>query len=316
MSSRAAALRQRVTAVQIQPSPRLRASAALVVATTIWGTSAVAVKSALDSWPPLTLAAVRFVIALAILLPLVSSAGRRPIRGWTASILGLTGVSLFFLLYHVGLGYGSAANATLIHGGIPVLTALLSVAVLGERLTGGQMIGAAASLLGVALIVAAGTGSDLDRSGLGNLLIVGSAVSWAVYTIVSRRAVAGAGALAVVTGASLYGVLFLLPGVAVELAVTGLPEISRRGILLLLYLSLGSSALAYGLWGYGLRTLSASQAATFANLMPLTGVASAALFLHEPIGAVQLGGGAMILVGVWLATRRAGMHSPPKGTPS
>jgi drug/metabolite transporter (DMT)-like permease len=48
--------------------------------------------------------------------------------------------------------------------------------------------------------------------------------------------------------------------------------------------------------------------------MPLTGVTSAAIFLQEPLGAVQIGGGALILAGVWLATRRAGTAAPPTGT--
>jgi drug/metabolite transporter (DMT)-like permease len=73
----------------------------------------------------------------------------------------------------------------------------------------------------------------------------------------------------------------------------------------MLYLSLGPSAAAYLLWGYGLTQIEASQAAVYGNLMPLVGVVLSAALLGEPITWVVLVGGLTIVAGAWLATSRA-----------
>ncbi len=110
-------------------SARTLAILALVGANVIWGSTFVALKPVLDRVPPLTVASLRFAIALAILLPLVFLVGDRPARGRGPLLMGLTGVFLLYLCQNVGLQYSSAANGALIHGGIPVLTALLAAAV-------------------------------------------------------------------------------------------------------------------------------------------------------------------------------------------
>ncbi len=280
-------------------SARVLAILALIGANVIWGSTFVALKPVLDRVPPLTVASLRFAIALAILLPLVYLVGDRPARGRGPLLMGLTGVFLLYLCQNVGLQYSSAANGALIHGGIPVLTALLAAAFLGERLGGRNLAGVLASLVGVALIVLPGT--DLGLSALGNALLLASALSIAAYLVIGRRTFPAAGSLAVVAGAACYGFLMLLPATAVELAVGGMDRPTAGDLLRLLYLGAGASALAFLLWAYGLRQFEAGRAATFANLNPLVGVALAALLLGEPVTHAQLGGGALVLAGVWLA---------------
>ena len=136
---------------------------------------------------------------------------------------------------------------------------------------------------------------------LGDGPILASTLGFAVYAV-ARRAVAGGDALALVTGSTCYGLLFLLPATAIELAVSGAAAPTAGDLLRLAYLGAGASALAFVLWGYGLTHLEAGQAAAFTNLNPLVGVAVAALVLAEPISAAQLGGAALVLGGVWLAT--------------
>jgi drug/metabolite transporter (DMT)-like permease len=156
--------------------------------------------------------------------------------------------------------------------------------------------------LGVAAVVLLGPGAAVGLAALGDLLLLLSTLALATYLVLGRRAFPGGGSLALVAGVAGYGLLFLLPASALELAARGMGRPTAADLLGLLYLGAAASALAFLLWGYGLRHLAAGQAAAFANLNPLVGVAVAALLLGEPVSAAQIAGGVLILSGVWLAT--------------
>lgn len=289
-----------------RPAPRTLAVMALVGANIIWGASAVASKAVLIHVPPVTLACLRVAIALAVLFPLAVCNGERPARGSAPALLGLTGVALFCLLQNVGLRYASAASTALINGAIPVITALLAAAFLGERLGSRRVAGLVVSGLGVAAVVLFGAGATLGASDLGNLLPIGGAVSFAAYAVLGRRTFASGNTLAVVTGSTRYGLLFLLPGALLELATVGIGPVTMHDVLVLLYLGAGCSASAFVLCGYGLARLDAGQGAVFGNLKPLVGVVLAAVLLGESLTPGHLGGGALVLLGVLLASGNAG----------
>src|SRR5215217_4118701 len=298
-----ASVQSRLQRTRARVPARSAAVAALLAAACIWGSAAVATKSALAYWPPMTLAFVRWSIALAILLALLRRSGTRPAPGPGVAMLGLTGLLLFYVFYSWGLKHTTAASATLIGGGTPVIVAIVSAVALGEHISGRRALGILTSLLGVAAIVVA-SGSTVGASLLGNLLILGSSANWALYTVLSRRFGAGGNALATLVGTAIYGLLFMLPLAIVELVVSGLGPITLHDIAVTLYLSLGPSAAAYLLWSYGLTQVEASQAAVYGNLMPLVGVVLAAVLLDESITWVVLAGGAAIIAGAWLATSR------------
>ncbi len=296
-----------------RPAQQTLAVLALIGANVIWGASAVASKAVLAHVPPVTLACLRIAIALAVLLPLVARTGERPARGGAPALLGLTGVALFCLLQNVGLLYASAATTALINGAIPVVTALLAAALLGERLGGWRVAGLLVAGGGVVGVVFLGTGVTLGDAVLGNLLPVAGAVSFAAYAVLGRRTFARGKTLAVVAGSTRYGLLFLLPGAGLELAAVGLGPLTMTDVLLLLYLGVGCSALAFLLCGYGLARLDAGQGAVFGNLKPLVGVVLAVVLLGESLTSGHLGGGALVLLGVLLASGKDGREQRVEG---
>lgn len=270
------------------------------MAAVFWGSAAVAAKTVLQRMPPFVLAEIRWLIALGIILPLLVRSRERPLLDRNAALLGMTGLALFYLFYSYGLRRTTAASATLIGGGTPVVVALLSATFLGERIGARRRIGIMVSLVGVAAIVFAGDAIGGSRTG--NLLMVCSSLSWAVYIVLGRRVLASARPIAVLAGTALFGMLFMLPPALAEIAQGQVHRLEPRDLVLVLYLAVGPSALAYLLWGFGLARTEASQAAVYGQLMPLIGVVSAAVFLGETIGPIQLAGGAAIVAGVWLST--------------
>ena len=295
-------------------SSRTLAVLALVGANAIWGGSVVASEAALAHLPPLTLACVRVAVALAVLELLLVRSGARAARGRAPALLGLTGVALFCACQNLGLRFADAATAALLGGAIPVLTALLAVPILGERLRGRRLVGLLVSLTGVAVVVLLAPGGSLGASALGNLLPLASAASFAAYAVLGRRVFGSGGSgatsacvgasLAVVAGSTRYGLLFLLPGALVEVATSEVGPLTARDGLLLLYLGAGCSALAFVLLGYGLAHLEAGQGAAFGNLKPLVGVALAVALLGESVTPGLVGGAGLVLLGVALAGRR------------
>lgn len=290
-------------------SPRTWAVIALLTANTIWGTTFVATKSMLERIPPLTLASIRFAIAVLVLLLLMAWLDRRPILNRTTAVMGLVGVLAVYACQNLGLIYTDAANGALIHGGIPIFTVLVAAPALGERLSCQRLLGVSLSLLGVAAVVLRGSVAGLGLSAIGDGLVLLSALGLAVYLVLGRRAYGGDSSLELVSGVAIFGLVFLMPPSAVELGLRGMGRPTAVDLLGLLYLGAVASALAFVLWAFGLRQLEAGQAAIFANLNPLVGVVAAAVVLGEPVTWVQIAGGGLVLIGVWLVTRPLAPHT-------
>ena len=282
-----------------------RGSIALLITAIIWGSAFVVTKSLLAEAGPFTISVLRFLVAWVILLPFAWRQGYRlslTVRP-TFLLFGLTGIALYFGTLNLGLVFTSVSSAALIQAGIPAVTTLLSVLFLKEHVSRLQWFGIGLSVAGLLLV----TGLSSSRGGaaplLGNLLIVGSVVAWAIYTVQGKKLVSTVPWVVVTTASISAGVLCLLPFAIGELWLQGLPHLRIDGLFQLLYLGGICSALGYGLWNYGLQFMDASQAAPYVNLLPVVGLLSGVLVLHEPFGLVQLGGGALTLLGVWLSNK-------------
>jgi len=216
--------------------------------------------------------------------------------------VGFFGVTLFFSLQNIGLYYTSAANAGLIQGSIPVFTLLFSVLLLGEKITFARGTGVICSVTGVSLVVVAGATTPQAGSLLGNLLVLGSAVAWALYTIKGKALVGKVPQHIVAAGSATFGLLFLLPFLLLEVRFVSYQAMSPAAWMAVIYLGLFASCAAFFLWNYGLRSMSAVEAGTYTNLAPVVSLVTAAALLGETIGLSHLLGGSMVIAGVYLSS--------------
>lgn len=298
------------------PAPVL-ATLALVVAAGLWGTAFAAAKVVLGEMPPATVAVLRCGIAALVLLPLAWRGGARPVFGLQSVLLGAVSV-VIFLTQNAGLQQTSAAHATLIlGGGMPVLIAVFGACWLGERPTRRQGAGLACAVLGVAVVavVSAGAGAsggaEAASSLRGDGLLALTAAAGAVYAVLGRRSFLAGNALGVLAGSMVWATLFLVPLGAIEWRWTAPAWPSAQAVLLLLYLGLCCSALAFALWAYALRRLSAAQGAVVGAVELPIGLAAAALLAGEALGPPLVLAGALVVAGVVLAIRRPAAASPP-----
>jgi len=279
----------------------------------VWGSSFAVTKASLAQVPPITFAFIRFSIASLTLLILAAVQRRRagpaaaPAPGWRGVVLvGLTGVTLYYITSNLALYYATASQGALVQSAIPAVTALLAALVLKEQLARRQWLGIGLSVMGALLIVAvAGAGApDSSQSRnplLGAALMFGAVLVWAIYTVLVKQ-LARADPYLLKAYSAVAGTLLLAPVALLELRGQPLPALSGADWLRLLYLGVLSSGFGYFLYNWSLAHLSAGQTANFVNLMPIAGVLIAILFLGEAVVPVQLLGGAVVLAGVWLAT--------------
>lgn len=256
---------------------------------------------------PGELALLRFATASLVLAGLGAARGMRlPRRGeWPRLVLaGLLGISL----YHVALNLGEttvpAGAASLLISAAPVFTALLSVAVLRERLAPLGWLGILLAFGGAALI-ALGGGRGL-RFSPGALLILLAAASAAVFSILSKQSLRQMPALDFTSWSIWLGTLPLLaflPGLLRQL-----PQAAPSATLAVVYLGIFPAALAYVLWNYALARMPASRLASYLYLSPVLATLIAWLWLGEVPGLLTVLGGATAIAGVVLVQTRG--HRP------
>lgn len=277
----------------------------------LWGTSFAAAKIALAAFSPVTLTFGRAILAtaaIALAAPLLPPRSDRPERGdgTTLLLLALMGVVAQTWLQAQALRWTSVQNSGWLVTMIPLFTAVLSALFLRERFPSMKLLGIVLGLSGALTVVASRGASLALPATRGDLLILASALNWAVYTLVARRLLARRSPIAITLRTLAIGTPLLL---AAFLALGDPGEFARadaREWLALVYLGVGCTAAGWICWAMALERLEPGTLTSFQYLQPLVTVASAALVLGESIRLQALAGGALALVGVALVQRSAG----------
>jgi O-acetylserine/cysteine efflux transporter len=288
-------------------SPRHALLALAVVI--VWGTNFAIIKLALGHLPPLLFATLRFTLAA---LPGVFLIRRPAVPVAALALYGvLIGVGQFGLLF-IAIGNGFAAGlASLVIQSQVFFTIGLALWFTGERLRTVQVV---ALLLGAAglAVIAQHTGGAVSLGGIALLLAAG--LAWACANMIQRRSV-GVDMLAYVVWASLFAVppLFVLSLLregwpAIAGAVGGAGWATWGAVA---WQAVGNTMFGYGAWGFLLTRYPASTVAPWSLLVPVFGMATAALVLGEPLPAWKLIAAVLILAGLalnvvwpWLMRRR------------
>lgn len=288
------------------PAPRT-AFLALATMPVLFGLSFAATKVALRGFQPLLLATTRFACTALVLLAIWRlRAGRETLTRADLrrlALLGFISLTVYFAFETIGISRTTASAASILIATIPIFVSVLSATLLRERQAALRWAGVVLSFAGVAVLVVLGGGTG-GGSLSGNLLVLGAALSAAIYQILAGRFLTNRSALCLTAFQNLFGALFMAPLAAVEAALLGVRRPTTEAVLGLIYLIAGCSVLAYLLLNFGLRFVPASRASTFTNLTPIVAVAGAAVLLGERFTGWQGLAAMAVLAGVWLANRR------------
>jgi drug/metabolite transporter (DMT)-like permease len=295
----------------------------LLLMTLIWGTNYALVKTAFRELDPQAFNALRLFQASIVMVGANLLVGRfRPARadgapgGEIASIfhtparvtgrdwlrlawLGLVGHCLYQYLFIGGLAQTSVANGALIVSSSPIVITLFSTVAGKERLGAPHWAGTLLSFLGIYIVV--GRGAHVSAASLrGDAMLLAAVVCWALYTIGARPLMSRHSPVGVTALSMLIGTILYLP-----LAAHALGNVPWRAVSVLTWVKLVYSALfalcvAYTIWYAAVRQIGNARTSVYSNLLPIVAMATAYVWLREPLGLDKLAGAAAVLAGVAL----------------
>jgi len=278
---------------------------ALAMAVLFWGSSFVATKIALQSFPPFALIFFRFLAASIFFTFLLMRTGF-PALTWTTIkpllFLAIFQPGLYFIFETFGLQYSSATEASLIIATIPVVVLLLSIFILKERVKTINILGIMLSIPGVTLLVFGGQSlQETQNRLLGDFLIIGAVVSASIYMIMTRKLGESFSPIQITGMQIILGAILFFPAFLFTLPQIEWSGITQDGIIALIILTIFATIGAFLCYNYALTQIPAAQAAVCINGIPLITAFVAWTILGEKLSAMQLTGGIIVISAVYLA---------------
>jgi drug/metabolite transporter (DMT)-like permease len=294
------------------PSLRLPLPAMVAAFCLLWASAFAVAKLAIADCPPLIVLTARFLLAGAVIIGAAALFGvplnlrRRELLLF--ALLGIANQAVYLGLSYVGIRSTSSGLAALVISANPVLTAVLAVAFLNERMSWRKAMGLLLGLGGVAFVVESRMAGGIDHP-VGVALLLAALVSLVGGTILYKKFAPSGGGLWVGNGVqSLAAGLATLPfAFAFENVSDIVP--SWRLAASLAYLALFVSIFAYLLWFHLLNVSGATAASAYHFMMPPLGMLFGWLLLGEQVALTDLVGIVPVALGIYLVTRPASLRA-------
>lgn len=281
-----------------------------------WGGSAIAGKLLLNDMNPSSATFMRFFGATIILFFFC----RIHMKATKISLslkdhfilfgLGIIGIALCYCFYFQGLYISSAFNASLIEATIPLCTLFISVGCKKERFTKNTFLGALIAYLGIFIII---TKLDLNiiytlNFNKGDILLLISTLCFGIYNVLYRNLAPNIPSTHQTYYIFLYGTIGIIPWMIYNLYLDNnfynfVKSFSITNIGYMIFLSLGSSVLAYLFFNEGIKLLGASKASIFINYVPVITIFLSIIILNDIPIVSQIIGSVVVLGGVYLSQR-------------
>ena len=294
----------------VQRSP-LTVYAALTLSALFWGSGFAVIKFGLRSVTPLQLlAGASLFAALAEVLWCAGRGRMGQLRLpadllWPVLALGVVGQTILNGLTFLGLEWTTATNAALLYASSPILIGLFATMFLGEAFGPRKLLGSLVGFLGVAVIITQGRPGTVQIHGvmLGNLIVFGGAVYWAVYSVATRG-------IAQRISAEAFTFYLLLLGAVGPMAWDWARErhfplsgIGRPGLAAMAFMGIATLTIAMNFWNWGLERIAASRVGVFSYLEPVFASLVAMTFLGERLTAASGAGAALVFAGIYFSVR-------------
>lgn len=282
----------------------------------VWGTTFVWTKLLISAGlSPAQIFTLRSAIAYTLMLPFALAMRRHwPFRwfadGWCDELmmaaLGVTGGSLYYFTENEALIYTTAMNTSLIVCSCPLFTMLAArMLYRSERLTAREMAGSAVAFVGMATVVLNGR-FVLHLSSKGDALAFAACLCWAAYSLLMKHAMKRYSAMFITRKVFFYGIVTILPYYIYVPAFPSVATLLRPDVAAnLLFLGCVASLLCFLTWNWALAHLGAVRCTNWVYFNPIATMIAAAIVLGERITPFFLVGSALILLGMYLAERKA-----------
>ena len=270
----------------------------------VWGLNFVVIKVGLHNMPPLMLAGLRFVLVAFPALLFVARP-KVPLRLLLGYGLTISFGQFAFLFSAIKFGM-PAGLASLVLQAQAFFTIVLGAATFGERLQLKQVLGITLAIFGV-IVLAESSLNGQDVTLLGFMLTLAAAFSWACGNIFNKQIMQHPSRPAVMSLVVWSALIPVVPFMVASLIFDGpavmvqsLVQIDITTVLSLIYLAFVATVIGYGIWGTLLGRYETWRVAPLSLLVPVVGMASAALLLGETLNGLQLLGAALIMAGLYI----------------
>ena len=283
----------------------------MAIATVLWGGTPTIGRYLAHYEAPELITFGRFIVASVFLYVVASKREnlfkRAQIRDMPLYLaLGLTGICLHNVLMFWGLEYADATRGSIIMGFISIMVALMEFIFFGIRLSKHALIGITLGFIGLAIVVSEGKIGALlaGNVGFGDLLLLGSALAWSIYSVISRPVLDRVSPLDLTAFACITGTILLVPMIAQEFAVAGEMLVDPMAVGLIFTSGLFATGFGY-IWYYeGVKILGSVGTVMYINLIPIVGVVIAGIALHEIPSLAATLGGLCVVAGVVLVNKQ------------
>ncbi len=280
-----------------------------VLATIVWSGNFVVARGVINEISPVALAFLRWATACIALLPLCWNSIPNALKWvrqyfWYFLLTAFTGVTLFNTLVYVAGHYSPAINLALIGTtSSPIFSIVLAYVFLKEKMSRPKMIGLFICIVGILMLISKGSITNLVNFhfSTGDLWVIGGALSFAIYNILVRKKPSGIDGTTFLFICFTLGTILLLPAYFIESQYVAPTKWSYSLLLILLYLGVGASVIAFLCWNIAISKLGAGKTALFGNLIPVFSVMEAMLFLGEQLSYFHVIGGVMVIGGLIVA---------------
>lgn len=280
-------------------------------AVAVWGASFIATKVALREVSPATVVWLRFAMGILVLGAFVFLRKEFLLQPPKVlayfALLGFIGITFHQWLQSNGLVTAQASTTAWIVSTTPIFIAILGWLFLKEYLRLDQIAGILVATIGVLLVVSKGDLNSIFRGSFGtpgDLLVLISSPNWAVYCVIARKGLKEHSASLLTFYVIFLGWLFSTPLFFAGPGIGEIHQLTLSGWTATGFLGIFCSGLAYIYWNDALKAAPASQVGALLYIEPLFAVAVAASVIGEHITLGALLGGAIILFGVWMVTRK------------
>jgi len=290
----------------VTPLPRIYLLLLLTIV--LWGGSPVAGKLVVRELPPVTVGVLRYGAASLILfalfgrrLPAWREIARR--ERWLLVSVGVLGTFLNHLAFYGGLVLAPASHGAILSPTTsPIWIMLLAARFGGEKITRAQIVGIAHCVVGVVLVASPSISAVAvtGRVLLGDALLLLSGLAWGAYSFLTKVAMRRLSAMATLAYGMVIGSVLLVPVALLERPWVSLAGASLEAWGSLLYVTVAATLLAAFWWSLAIQHMGAARTSVFGNLTPVFGVLLSWGVLGERLTPLQLFGGILTLIGVWV----------------
>ncbi len=283
-----------------------------VIATIIWSFNFIIARKVAGVIPPVSLAFWRWAIAALVLLimhmkSIVTYFSLLKKHFLFFFITAFFGVALFNTCIYIAGNYTPAINLSIIGTTTtPVVSVCLAAIFLNEKVSNLRIAGMVITVTGIIFLMSRGSWVTLRSFEFtpGDWWVIAGAISFAIYTIMVKKKPAEIPSRIFLTYAFTLGALLLLPAYYYETGARVTFNWNISNILIIAYLAIGTSVMAFLLWNAAIVRLGAATTALFGNLIPLFSIMEAVLILHEPFTVIHLISSVFIIVGLYLANKK------------